>query len=373
MGEQENTQGQEPEDAGQIGDSDSAGDSADFGETSTSSVEPSSRAEPTESAEPAKGRGVVLPAKKYRLKIAIVFLDLWAAIIFGYYCMVGNIIRDIGDEDFSWVSLRMVSSYVVVGITLAAVFMAFVLFKTKSIRTRIARDNDLRQDQNIDVWLTIFDWTWLILFVPSMVVLVLCGVTGYIINWAVPAEQAANSIVHQVLGGFAFGIFCLNAAVVIFKLTPTRVLVLFLSMVGLCLILLLMGVDIFLGFFGKLKYLGVEVEPQGYLLMAYVGFFFLRLIWISGLFEYIAMAPNRLDIQRGLSESERGIQRKDFRVSIDTEDVILRLFKVGRIIISFPLSDRLPMSYLVMGIDKKAKYAMEAASVVSIGRGQQPG
>ena len=86
------------------------------------------------------------------------------------------------------------------------------------------------------------------------------------------------------------------------------------------------------------------------------------------MFEYIAIAPNRLDIQKGLSESERGIQRKDFRISIDTEDVILRLFKVGRIIISFPQTDRSPMSYLVAKIDRKAKYAIEAASVISIGR-----
>jgi hypothetical protein len=160
----------------------------------------------------------------------------------------------------------------------------------------------------------------------------------------------------------------LNAAVVIFKLTPIRVILLLLAIGGFCLILLLMGVDIFLHFFEKFKHLGVKVDPLGYLLMAYVGFFFLRLIWIAGLFDYIVMAPNRLDIQRGLSESERGIQRKDFRLSVDTEDVILRLFKVGRIIISFPQSDRLPMSYLITGIDKKSRYAMEAASVISVGK-----
>jgi hypothetical protein len=323
--------------------------------------------EPKPSLQEATVKAIVLPAKKYRLKIALLFLDAWAAIILGYYCMIKNIRADVKAEEFSWVSLRMISCYIVVGVTLAAILAGFILHTTKSIRTRIARDNELRQDQSISVWLTTFDWTWLVLFVPSILVLILCGLAGYIINWALPEGQT-NLIIHRVLGGFTFGFVCLNAAVVIFKLTPARVLLLFLVIGGFCLILLLMGVDIFLHFFEKFKHLGVKVDPFGYLLMAYVGFFFLRLIWIAGLFDYIVMAPNRLDIQRGLSESERGIQRKDFRISVDTEDVILRLFKAGRIIISFPHSDRLPMSYLVTGIDKKSRYAMEAASVISVGK-----
>ncbi|MBL7154312.1 MAG: hypothetical protein ISS79_11395 [Phycisphaerae bacterium] len=331
--------------------------------------ETAASAQPEQSLTTAGVGAVVLPPKKYLLKVMFLFSDVWAAIILGYYCMIRNIVIA---EEFSWVSLRMISSYIVIGITFAGVLIACVLIRTKSVRIRIERDNELRQDPNINVWLTTFDWSWLVLFVPSMAILVVCGIAGYMINWAMP-EGPANLAVHRVLGGFAFGFFCLNAAVVIFKLTPTRVLVLFLAIGGLCLILLLMGIGIFLNFFGKFEHLGIKVDPFGYLLMAYVGYFYLRLIWIAGLFEYIAMAPNRLDVQSGLSETERGIQRKDFRVNIDTEDVILRLFKVGRIIISFPHSDRLPMSYLVTRIDKKSKYAMEAASVVSIGIGQPVG
>ena len=357
MNEQENSQGQERVEPEQTS---AAGGTA-----------PS--LQPKQSVQEGEVKGVVLPAKKYRLKIALLFSDVWAAIIFGYYYMIRNTVTAVNEEGFSWVSLRMLSSYIVVGITLAAIIVGFILSKTKSIRTRISRDNELRQDRNISVWLTTFDWSWLILFLPSMIILVFCGIVGYIIDLAIPPDSPTNLIVHHVLGGFTFGFFCLNAAVVIFKLTPTRVLVLFLAIGGFCLILLLMGVDIFLNFFEKFKHLGVKVDPLGYLLMAYVGFFFLRLIWIAGLFEYIAMSPNRLDIQRGLSESERGIQRKDFRVSIDTEDVILRLVKIGRIIISFPLSDRLPMSYLVTRIDKKSRYATEAASVISIAKGEQTG
>ncbi len=334
------------------------------------SPETAPAAPPRVSVEQAEVKGVVLPAKKYRLKIALLFLDAWAAIIFGYYYMVRNIITDVKAGEFSCFSPRMISCYIVVGITLAAVFVGLILRKTKSIRTRIARDNELRQDPNMSVWLTTFDWTWLILFVPTIGVAILCGVTGYIIDWAIP-KSPANLIVHHTLGGVAFGFLCLNAAVVVFKLTPTRVLLFLVCIVAFCLILLLMGVDVFVSFFSKFKHLGIKIDPLGYLLMAYVGFFFLRLIWIAGLFEYMALAPNRLDLQMGLSESERGIQRKDFRLSIDTEDVILRLFKVGRIIISFPHSDRLPMSYLVTAIDKKSRYAIEAASIISIGRGQQ--
>jgi len=322
--------------------------------------------QPQQGGQEPAAKGVVLPAKQYRLKVVFLFSDIWAAIIFGYYCMIRDVLASAKAGEFSWASLRMISNYIVIGVTVTAIAVAFIIAKTKSIRTRIARDNELRQDPNISIWLTTFDWSWPILFVPSMVVLVLCGIAGYIVG-------PANSAVHSTLGGVAFGFVCLNAAVVVFKLTPTRVLLFVVCVVAFCLILLLMGVDVFVNFFERFRYLGIEVDPRGYLLMAYVGFFFLRLIWIAGLFEYIAMAPNRLDIQSGLSETERGIQRKDFRISVDTEDVILRLFGVGRIIVSFPFSDRLPMSCLVTRIDKKSRYAMEAASVISISGGEQSG
>ncbi len=323
--------------------------------------------EPKTELQGFRDEGVVLPARKYRLKITLLFSDLWAVILLGYYYMIQNIRANVNSGEFSWMSLKMIASYIVFGITFTALVIGVILKQTKSIRTRIARDNELRQDRNINVWLTTFDWTWLILFVPTIFITILCGVIGYLINWAIPDGTIALPL-HRAMGGIVFGFLCINAAVVIFKLTPTRVLLFIISLMALCLILLLMGIDVFLHFFGTFKHLGIKVDPLGYILMGYVGFFFLRLIWIAGLFEYIVIVPNRLDIQRGLSESERGIQRKDFRISIDTEDVILRLFKVGRIIISFPQSDRLPLSYLTTQIDKKAKYAMDAASVISVGK-----
>lgn len=322
---------------------------------------------PADAKKNVEDAGMVLPARKYHLKMFLLFSDLWLLLFLGYYHMIRNIQADMVGQTFSWISLKMISTYIVIGITAAAVICGIILKQTHSIRTRINRDNELRQDRNINVWLTTFDWTWLLLFVPTMAFAVLCGVTGYIIDWAI-TDAAAASVIHNILGGATIGFLCLNALVVIFKITPTRILLFAVSIVAFSLILLLMGVDIFLSFFGKFSHLGISIDPLGYLLIAYVGFFFLRMIWIGSLFDYIAIAPNRLDIQRGLSESERGIQRKDFRVSIDTEDVILRLFKIGRIIISFPHSDRLPLCFLVTRIDKKAKYAMEAASVISIAR-----
>ena len=173
MSEQENSQGEEtvaPE------------------QTSAPGGAPAS-VEPEQSVEVPEVRGVVLPAKKYRLKIALLFLDFWAVIMVGYGYMILNIVDDVKGQEFSGVSLRMIANYIVVGITLAAVIAGLILFKTKSVRTRIERDNELRQDQNISVWLTAFDWTWLVLFVPSMAILILCGVAGYIINCAIPAAS----------------------------------------------------------------------------------------------------------------------------------------------------------------------------------------
>ena len=129
------------------------------------------------------------------------------------------------------------------------------------------------------------------------------------------------------------------------------------------LIMLLHGPSTLLGFFRGFRYLGIRIEPMGYILLAYIWSIFLRIIWIRSLFFYWVFVPNRLELQHGLSESNDAVDRDDLRLQIDTDDVILRWWNVGIITFYFPQLDRLPITNVVLGIRKKAGYANRVAAV----------
>ncbi|MBW8017424.1 MAG: hypothetical protein FVQ82_14690 [Planctomycetes bacterium] len=308
------------------------------------------------------GPAHVLPAKRYKLKSLLMFMDLIAIVVFIYFLMIRSILRDINAKTFSFGSNQMFAFYCVVAITLITVVILCVFKLTKSAQTRFARSNEVRQNPNIKVWLTGFDWGWPIMFLPTMTLMFAAGIIGVILN-KVMSSSGNLPVIQNVIGGVVLVIATLNAAVVIFKLKPVVLGLLTGSVFVILLIMLLHGQETFLGFFGLFKHVGINIEPKGYILLAYVWSVFLRIIWIKSLFFYWVFLPNRLEMQHGLSESNDSIDRDDLRHKIDTDDVILRWWNVGIITFYFPELDRLPITNVVWGIRKKAVYANRIASV----------
>ncbi len=306
----------------------------------------------------------VLPPKKYWWKLILLFLDLWLIAGIMYYGIIRQIVRDIGTEEFSWVSQRMISNYLIGIITAGIIILAFVFRYTKSIQTRLKKDNDLRQDASIPVWLTVFDWGWPVLFTPTIVLLTLLGIAGLIINRVMPAET--RSFIHGVMGAVAVVFFFINAIAATFKLKPAILVGVAASVFLVVSIWLLNSPESLWYVFRRMRVLLVEVGPLGYLFLAYIGFFLLRIIWIRGLFVYQVITPNRLMEQHGLSESHSGIPRSEWDVSIDTDDVILRFFGVGLMIIYFRTKERKSIINTVVQIGKKAKYATRATQITAV-------
>ncbi|MHC4395091.1 MAG: hypothetical protein ACYS1A_05495 [Planctomycetota bacterium] len=304
----------------------------------------------------------VLPPKKYKLKTLLLFSDLFAIFIYVYYLMFRSIIKDVSGGSFSFISPRMFSFYCVLAITIALVVLVLIFKMTKSARTRFKRDNEVRQNENIKVWLTGYDWGWPILFLPTIVLMIAAGLLGLLLNLLFGASDTMT-VIQDIIGGIVIVVGALNAAVVIFKLKPVTLGLLLGGFVIILLILLLHGPQTFLSFFKGFRHLGVNIEPQGYLLLAYVWFVFLRIIWVKSLFFYWVFLPNRLELQHGLSESNDSVDRDDLRHKIDTDDVILRWWNVGIVTFYFPELDRLPITNVVLGIRKKAVYANRIASV----------
>lgn len=301
----------------------------------------------------------VLPPKKYKLKAVLMFSDFFAAVIFVYVLMIRSIIHDVSEKVFSFTSNRMFAIYCVLAITIALAALAFILMLTKSVKTRFERANEVRQNPNLKLWLIGYDWGWPILFLPTVLLMAGAGVLGSLINLLFDSTEAAQ----DVIGGLVITFAALNAAVVIFKLKPV---VLGLIVGGFCIILMILllhGPGTLLAFFKSFRHLGINVEPVGYIMLAYIWSVFLRIIWLKSLFFYWVFVPNRLELQHGLSESNDSVDRDDLRHKIDTDDVILRWCNVGIITFYFPQLDRLPITNVVWGIRKKAAYANQIASV----------
>ncbi|MHC4636685.1 MAG: hypothetical protein ACYTBP_12045 [Planctomycetota bacterium] len=304
----------------------------------------------------------VLPPKKYKLKALLLFSDFFAIVIYVYYLMIKSIIKDVSEDSFSFVSNRTFAYYCVLAITIV-LFVLILIFKTtKSARTRFERDNEVRQNVNIKVWLTGYDWGWPILFLPTILLMIAAGVIGILLNLITSGSETV-AVFQDVIGGIVIVVGAVNAAVVIFKLKPVTLGLLLGSFLIVLLILLLHGPQTFLSFFKGFRHLGVNIEPLGYILLAYIWLVFLRIIWLKSLFFYWVFLPNRLELQHGLSESNDSVDRDDLRHKIDTDDVILRWFNVGIITYYFPELDRLPITNVVWGIRKKAIYANRIASV----------
>ena len=315
-----------------------------------------------ETESPCEGQEAlkhVLPPNKYKLKTLLLFSDFFVIFIYVYYLMIRSIIKDVSDGSFSFVSNKMFSFYCVFAITLALLVFVLIFKMTKSAKTRYERDNEVRQNPNIKVWLCGYNWGWPILFLPTMVLMIAAGVVGILLNLIFGGSE----VVQDVIGGVVLVFGALNAAVAIFKLKPVTLGLLLGGFIIILLILLLHGPQTFLGFFKGFRHLGVNIEPLGYILLAYVWSVFLRIIWVKSLFFYWVFLPNRLELQHGLSESNDSVDRDDLRHQIDTDDVILRWWNVGIITFYFPELDKLPITNVVWGIRKKAVYANRIASV----------
>lgn len=315
-----------------------------------------------ETESPCEGQETlkhVLPPNKYKLKTLLLFSDFFVIFIYVYYLMIRSIIKDVSDGSFSFVSNKMFSFYCVFAITVTLLVFVLIFKMTKSAKTRYERDNEVRQNPNIKVWLCGYNWGWPILFLPTMVLMIAAGVVGLLLNLIFGGSE----VVQDVIGGVVLVFGALNAAVAIFKLKPVTLGLLLGGFIIILLILLLHGPQTFLGFFKGFRHLGVKIEPLGYILLAYVWSVFLRIIWVKSLFFYWVFFPNRLELQHGLSESNDSVDRDDLRHQIDTDDVILRWWNVGIITFYFPELDRLPITNVVWGIRKKAVYANRIASV----------
>jgi len=233
-----------------------------------------------------------------------------------------------------WIPLAMV----IVGV------VAWLLFR-KTIRTRMRMNKQLRDDQDIHEYLVTFNWTRKVLYIPTVLMsLVACVIMAF---------QGSGGESTGVLGEIWVAVFFVNFLVDEYEISIKVLIIIILCVVGLYLWLsLLQWVDEFLSFFGHLK---LNIDSMGYLLLGAIFSVAIVISWVRGLFYYVAITPNYMNIQIGPTETGEQISREDYSTRIDTGDFLERIFGFGRVIITFRDQRRQPIVMLVSRIGKVAK------------------
>ena len=241
----------------------------------------------------------------------------------------------------------MIALYIAVGVLAAGVVVWGVLGKT--VRSRLRMEKMLRNDPDINDWLIVFNWTPKILYLPTIAV----SVVACLLMFLKQAGWFFEAVTPEMIGGVWLIVFFVNFLVEEFEISVKLLLITIVSVGFLLLWLHLLGWVA--GFLRLFRHLAVSVNATGYLLVAIIGLLTICVSWLRGLFYYMAITPNYMNLQVGPTETGEQIGREDYNSRVDTSDFLERLLGFGKILITFKDQKRQPISLLVWRIDKKAQ------------------
>lgn len=248
---------------------------------------------------------------------------------------------------------------------LALTGLVFLLFRD-TLRTRMRVARQLREDPDINEWLVIFDWSRKILYVPAIAVSFLAALVMLLVRLgALPTWPTG-----QIVGGVWLATFVLCFLVEEYEMNIKVLVILVLVIVLLLLwLFLLEWLGAFLRTLGKVS---VEMSWMGFLVIGVLFLLGVAGSWVRGLFHYVAITPNYMNIQVGLTETGEQIYREDYNTRVDTSDFLERILGFGRIVITFRDNRRLPLSLLVWRVGRKAQTLESVQGKLAVDR-HQPG
>ncbi len=223
------------------------------------------------------------------------------------------------------------------------------LFLRKTLRSRIGMERQLRSDPDINEWLVVFAWSRKVLYLPLIAGSFLAAILMLAKHgWGLDPQSTYD----QVIGGVWLGLFFLNFLVDEYEMSIKVLLILILCVLVLCLWLSLLGwMMAFLRFFLRLN---ITLNAMAYALIGSILLLAILISWIRGLFYYVAITPNYLNIQVGPTETGEQVSREEYSTRIDTGDFLERLLGFGRVVITFRDQRRQPMMLLVGRIGGRA-------------------
>ena len=243
-------------------------------------------------------------------------------------------------SEIEWFSNQMIALYIAAGVVVAVAGAWLILRKT--IRTRLRMEQVIRDDPDINDWLIIYNWTPKILYEPTIAISFLAAVLLCI-----------RGIPPAAVGGIWFAVFLLNFLIEEYNISIKILLITLVSLGFFLLWLHLLGSVV--SFLKLFRNIAISMNATVYLLVGIIGLLTISVSWLKGLFYYMTITPNYMNIQDGPTESGEQIGREDYNSRIDTSDFLERLMGFGRIIITFKEKKREPIIVLVWRIRKKAQ------------------
>ena len=284
--------------------------------------------------EGANGKKDFLTKNWKKIIIVLASLLVVALFIWAVVYLVPKI------RDMAWFSNKMIAIYIAIGVIAAAVAAWFILRKT--FRTRLRMEKALREDPDINDWLIIYNWTPKVLYVPTILASFVAAVLA-----CIPCIPPA------VIGGVWFMLFFLNFLVEEYNISIKILLITLISLGFFLLWLHLLGEVV--GFLKLFRNIAISMNATVYLLVGIIGLLAVFFSWLKGLFYYMTITPNYMNLQDGPTESGEQIGREDYNTRIDTSDFLERLMGFGRIIITFKERKREPIIMLVWRIQRKSQ------------------
>lgn len=264
-----------------------------------------------------------------------------------------------------WTSNKMIALYIVLGFVIAGVVTW--LIARKAVRTRLGVEKALRDDPDINDFLVIFGWTPKVLYVPTILVSLVASALMFLqeTEWGVFA-----GINPRLIGSIWFCIFFVNFLIEEYDINIKIILIAIVGVGFLFLWLHLLGwVG---GFLRSFRHMGFTISATGYLLLALIGAITVFISWFRGLFYYVAITPNYMNLQEGPAESGEQVGREDYNTRIDTSDFLERLLGFGRFIITFKEKSRTPMTLLVWNVEKKAQLLEKVRAKLAVDHPMSP-
>ncbi|MHC4646081.1 MAG: hypothetical protein ACYTBJ_11300 [Planctomycetota bacterium] len=246
-----------------------------------------------------------------------------------------------------WTSNRMIALYIAAGVAALLATAWFMLRKT--VRTRLKIKKMLRDDPDINDWLVIFNWTPKVLYGPAII----ASLAASLLMFLRDAGWVFRYISPEAVGGIWFAVVFMNLLVEEYSIS-VKVLVITVVSVGFFLLWLHL-LDWVVPFLRLFRHLALSMTGMGFLLVALIGGLIIFISWLKGLFYYVTITPNYMNMQEGPTESGKHIGREDYNTVVDTSDFLERLMGFGRIVIIFKDIQKHPLVMLVWRIQNKSQ------------------
>ncbi|MBL7189281.1 MAG: hypothetical protein ISS70_23380 [Phycisphaerae bacterium] len=294
------------------------------------------QAEPKVSQEPKASEEPKAPKRNKKIL-------LWGGAVLGVVLIGWGLIHLLlpKAKEVAWFSNQMIAIYIAIGAIGGGILAGF-LFR-KPLRTRLRMQKVIKEDADINDWLVIFSWTPKILYVPTIVASFLAAVVS-----------CFDSVPPAAIGGVWAAVFFLNFLIEEYNVS-IKILLIALVSIGFFLLWLHL-LDWVVPFLRLFKRIALSMNTAVYLLVGIIGLLAISISWLKGLFYYVTVTPNYMNLQEGPTESGEQIGREDYNSRIDTSDFLERLMGFGRIVITFKEDrKREPVVVLVWRIQSKAQ------------------